>query len=218
VTLDNGATATATVSVLSDFRYRPDPAQIYRNSHPYALVQIPNDSANLYLADAGLNAVVQINTQTGRWRHLTKFPNQPSRTTQGPPVAEAVPDGIRYFNGRLLVTLLTGFPFAPGASKVMSVDPATGAAEVLIDNLTSSIDIVARSRFLRPLQYLVLEHTANLLAGAPGRLKIISPAGTTVVADNLPAPSALVYDQATGFAYITTRGNGTILKLDLNNQ
>jgi hypothetical protein len=43
-------------------------------------------------------------------------------------VIEAVADSIRAYNGRLLVTLLRGFPFLPGNSTVMSVDPATGAA------------------------------------------------------------------------------------------
>ena len=166
VTLDNGANATATISVLADFRYRPDAALIYRNTHPYSLAKNPIDPLNLYLGDAGLNAIVQVNLQTGRWRTITKFPAQRNGGTTGPPVTDAVPDSVRYYNGRLLVTLLTGFPFAAGNSKVMSVDPTSGAAEVFLENLTSTIDIAPRSRFLRPTQWFVLEHTANLLAGA----------------------------------------------------
>jgi hypothetical protein len=217
VTLDNGATATATVSVLADFRYRPDPVQIYRNSHPYSLAKNPIDPLNLYLGDAGLNAIVQVNLQTGRWKTLTKFPAQRNGGTTGPPVVEAVPDSVRYYNGKLLVTLLTGFPFAAGNSKVMSVDPTTGAAEVLLENLTSTIDIVPRSRFLRPFQWFVLEHTANLLAGAPGRVKLIGPAGTEIIADGLKGPTSLVYDPASNVLYIASRDDGTILKLELQN-
>jgi hypothetical protein len=93
------------------------------------------------------------------------------------------PDSIRYFNGKLLVTLLTGFPFAAGNSKVMSVDPVTGAFEPVLENLTSTIDVAPRARFLRPLQFLVLEHSANLLSGAPGRLKLVGFNSTEILAD-----------------------------------
>src|SRR5204863_1249285 len=106
VALDNGAGDKATVSRLSEFRYRPDPVAIYRNSHPYALAKIPGDANHLYLADAGLNALVQVDLPSGRSRKLTSFPNQPNRGPIGPPVSEAVPDSIQISGGRLLVTLL----------------------------------------------------------------------------------------------------------------
>jgi hypothetical protein len=175
VTLDNGAGATAAISVLSDFRYRPDPVSIYRNSHPYALAKLPTDPKNLYLADAGLNSIVQINAETGRWKTITKFPNQPYKGTTPPPVAEAVPDSIRYYNGRLLVTLLTGFPFTPGNSKVMSVDPATGEAQPFLENLSAAIDIAPRVRFLRTTEFLVLEYSSNFLQGGAGRVRRSRP-------------------------------------------
>ena len=117
VSLDNGAGDKATVSMLSEFRYRPDPVAIYRNSHPYALAKLPGDANHLYLADAGLNAVVQVDLPSGRSRKLTGFPNQPNHGPIGPPVSEAVPDSIRPFGSQLLVTLLTGFPFAPATPR-----------------------------------------------------------------------------------------------------
>jgi hypothetical protein len=217
VTLDNGAGATAAVSVLAEFRYRPDPALIYRNSNPYALTKIPGEANSLYLADAGLNSVFQINLQTGKSRLIARFPRQPNRGTPGGPVTDAVPDSIRFFNGKLLVTLLTGFPFAAGNSKVMSVDPVTGAFEPVLENLTSTIDVAPRARFLRPLEFLVLEHSANLLAGAPGRLKRVGFNSTEILADGMRGPSAMHYDTAAGTVYITSRTDGTILKLDLGN-
>lgn len=217
VTLENGA-ATATVSVLADFRYRPDPVMIYRNTHPYSLTKNPTDANTLYMGDAGLNSVVAVNLQTGKWRVLARFAPQPNGGTMGAPVVDAVPDSIRWFNGRILVTLLTGFPFAPGNSKVMSVDPMTGASEVFIPSLTSTIDILPRSRFLRPLQYFVLEHSANLLAGAPGRVRLIGP-GTSneVIAGNLNGPTSLFYDATLNALYVTSRNDGTIVRIDLQN-
>src|ERR1017187_4119989 len=74
VPMDNGAGDKATISMLSQFRYRGDPVTIYRNSHPYALVENPGDSNHLYLADAGLNALVQVDLPSGRSRVFTSFP------------------------------------------------------------------------------------------------------------------------------------------------
>lgn len=218
VTLENGAGASAAISVLADFRYRPDPVMIYRNTHPYSLTKSPTDANTLYMGDAGLNSVVAVNLQTGKWRTLSRFAPQPNGGTMGAPVVDAVPDSIRWFNGRLLVTLLTGFPFAPGNSKVMSVDPATGASEVFIPNLTSTIDIAPRSRFLRPLQFFVLEHSANLLAGAPGRVRLIGP-GTSneVVAGDLNGPTSMFYDAGLNALFVASRNDGTIVRIDLRN-
>lgn len=214
VTLDNGAGDKATITLLSEFRYRPDPVAIYRNSHPYALAKIPSDANHLYLSDAGLNTLVQVDLPSGRWHKMTSFPNQPNRGAIGPPVSEAVPDSIQLFAGRLLVTLLTGFPFAAGNSKVMLVDPVSGAADVLLENLTSAIDIAWRTRFFGAVDYYVLEFSTDLLAVAPGRLRLINLGSTTVVADNLPGPSSMVLDNSAAKIYIATKA-GTILQLDL---
>jgi hypothetical protein len=214
VPLDNGAGDKATISMLSEFRYRPDPAAIYRNSHPYALAKFPGDANHLYLADAGLNALVQVDLPSGRSRKLTAFPNQPNRGPIGPPVAEAVPDSIRPFGGKLLVTLLTGFPFAAGNSKVMAVDPGTGKADVLLDNLTSTVDIAWRARFFGGVDFYVLEISTDLLNNAPGRLRLFNGGIASVVAGGLPGPSSMALDATAGKLYVATLA-GTILQLDL---
>jgi hypothetical protein len=214
-TLDNGAGDKATISLLAHFRYRPDPQTIYRNSHPYALAKNPGDDSHLYLADAGLNGLVQVDLPSGRARRLTSFAGIANPTPSGPPFSDAVPDSIRPFAGKLLVTLLTGFPFVAGNSRVMVVDAATGKADVMLGQLTSAIDIAWRSRFFGGLDFYVLEFSGNFLANAPGRLKLVNAAGTTVVADNLPAPSTMVLDPAANKLYIATIGAGNILQLDL---
>jgi hypothetical protein len=214
VSLDNGAGDKATLSMLSEFRYRPDPVAIYRNSHPYALAKVPGDANHLYLADAGLNALVQVDLPSGRSRKFTAFPNQPNRGPIGPPVSEAVPNSIQLLAGRLMVTLLTGFPFATGNSKVMLVDPTSGSAEVLLENLTNTIDIAWRSRFFGGVDFYVLEFSTDLLNNAPGRLKLINAGDSSVVADKLPGPSSMVLDNSASTLYILTK-SGSILQLDL---
>ncbi len=216
VTLDNGAGDKATVSVLASFRFRADPITIYRNTHPYALAKFAGDPNHLYMADAGLNALIQVDLPGGRWRRLTSFPVLPNHSPIGPPVAEAVPDSVRSFGDRLLVTLLSGFPFAAGNSKVMAVDPATGKADVVFDNLTSAIDIAWRARFFGALEVYVLEFSGNILSNDPGQLKLFLGGSSTptVIADHLPGPSSMVLDPNAARLYIATK-SGSILQLDL---
>ena len=214
VTLDNGTGGKATVSILASFRPRPDSALIYRNSHPYGLTRMPGSPDYLFLTNAGLNSLVKVDTVTGHAETLAHFPNQPNRGAIGPPVTEAVPDNVFAFGNRLLVSFLTGFPFAAGNSKLMSVDPVTGASEVFLDNLTTAIDVAWRTRVLGRLQFYVLEYSANQLAQAPGRLKVFDPT-ERVLLDNLKGPSSMLLDAASGKLYITTRPDGNLLVFDL---
>jgi len=215
VTLDNGAGDKATAVMLSEFRYRPDPVAVYRNSHPYSLAKFPGDANHLYLADAGLNAVVQVDLPSGRSRKFTAFPNQPNHGPIGPPVSEAVPTSIRVYGGRFLVTLLTGFPFATGNSKIMSVDPVSGSATVFLDGLTSTIDVATRARFFGGVDVYVLEYSSDILTETPGRLRLLGSGGASVVADALPGPSSMALDAGAGKIYITTKGDGSILQVDV---
>jgi len=218
VTLTNGdAGGKATVSILASFRNRPDATVIYKNSHPYGLIKIPGDATHLYMTNAGLNSVVTIDTQTGHARTAVKIPAQKNNGTTGAPVIDAVPDSIRVYGDKLLVTLLTGFPFFAGNSKVLSVDPATGQITTFIDNLNSSIDIVWRARPLARPVFYVLEYSANFLAGGPGRVKVFNTTEPTILVDDLKAPTSMALDAAAGKLYITSRADGTVLLVDIGN-
>ena len=214
VNLDNG-TDKATISMLSEFRYRPDPVAIYRNSHPYSLAKFPGDANHLYLSDAGLNAIVQVDLPSGRSRKFTAFPNQPNRGTIGAPTSESVPTSIRVYGGQFLVTLLTGFPFATGNSKIMAVNPNSGTASVFLENLTSAIDVASRGRFFGGVDYFVLEFSSDIRTSQPGRLRVLGSGGESVLAENLPGPSSMAYDTSAGKIYITTKGDGSLLQVDV---
>jgi hypothetical protein len=214
VTLLNDSGDKATASVLTHFRYRPDPVTVYRNSHPYGVAKFPGDANHLYLVDAGLNSLMQIDLPSGRARKITAFPNQPNNGPTGPRTSEAVPTSVRPYGNQFLVTLFTGFPFFTGNSKIMMVDPVTGQSSVFLDNLTAAIDVAYRTRFFGGVDLYVLEFSANNLMAAPGRLRLFNGGTSTVVADNLAAPSALALDDAAGKLYITTKG-GSLLQLDL---
>ncbi len=108
----------------SDFRdLVPDARTIVRGSHPFGVALTEK---GLYVVDAGYNSVHKIDLRTGRVRTLTTFAPLPNPAPFGPPFTDAVPDSIRPFRDELLVTFLSGFPFAPGAARIISVDAKTG--------------------------------------------------------------------------------------------
>ncbi len=142
VTLSNGGGDRITVELVVNFPdFTPDPLPFFpanvRHSNPYDLVVVGNQ---LYATDGGQNSVWQADISTGAFSTLTTFapiPNPlfnptPPPPPVGGPFIEAVPTGITYADGQLLVTLFRGFPFVPGTSVVEQVDPLTGSHAPLI--------------------------------------------------------------------------------------
>jgi hypothetical protein len=216
VTLTNSSGEKATVSVLTEFRFRPDAVEIIKHSHPYGLAKLDSDPNHLYVNDAGLNLVHQIDVTTGRKRTLVQFPQVPNLGSTPPPVVDAVPDNIRAYGDQLLVTFLTGFPFTPGDSRVMRVDPQTGATTPFIFGLSSAIDIAYRARpnGERP-QFFVLEYSAGLAANQPGRVQVFNSPTGQILASGINGASSLALDTTNNKLYIASRTDGTILEMDI---
>ena len=218
LTLDNGRGDKLTVELIVDFPDSvPNPLPFFlnnaRNSNPFALELIGNQ---LYVVDAGLNRVVTVDLASGDFETLTTFPPIQNPLPFGPPVVEAVPTSIREHDGQLLVTLFRGFPFPPGAAEVQSVDPDTGSRETFIANLTSAIDVLPVKDRGGDTDFLTLEFSANLLAGAPGRLQFFeTPAGPpTVLANCLITPTSMARDPRTGVLFIAELAFGRIVTID----
>jgi hypothetical protein len=225
---------------------RPDPALIYRNTHLYGIALAPFQPASflgpqttsLYIDDAGNNAVwtVSLNAQTsplfsgfpgfnrtpntnpaaGTPQLVVRFPNIVNATGTVPPASEAVPTSVHVYGNRLLVTLLSGAPFIPTHSSVVSVDPKTGTVTPLVQGLSSTIDALYRHPSLQEPSLLILEYSTNLATGATGQLLLWNGSGTPqVIAGNLSSPAAMALDEASGTLYIADRTDGQILKLSL---
>lgn len=64
-------------------------------------------------------------------------------------------------------------------------------------------------------QFLALEYSKALSHPAPGRLRSYVNGVETILADDLPAPSAMVVDPGTGALYITSRTGGVMLTIPL---
>jgi hypothetical protein len=214
VTLDGGAGKSAVFELVTKFPYTwPDPVTIYRNSHPFGVTMHPSAPNTLFTVDAGMNLIWQINAITGRTKVLARFPNLPNAGAVGPPTKEAVPTNVKACGGNLLVTLLSGGPFAPANARVMSVNPVTGEIDTYIANLNAAIDVdcAARPAPSNPA-YFVLEYSINQGATPlpPGRVMRYDSPSPTMWMDGLNTPTSLALDESTGTAYIVSRSEGKI--------
>ena len=156
----------ATFKLVADFPdYTPDPIANVRPSNPFALA-LSGDQ--LFVADASQNAIRRVNLQTGAVDNAFVFPPQPNPLPFGPPVFEAVPNGLTLAGGQLLISFLTGFPFPAGRSDIRAANLASGAVSTLISGLTTAIDIIATGDFAAAQKFYVLEYSTNFLARCSG--------------------------------------------------
>ncbi|MDP9099790.1 MAG: ScyD/ScyE family protein, partial [Verrucomicrobiota bacterium] len=183
VTLSNGSRDTITIELIANFPdYAPEPLPSFagnvRNTNPFDLVAVGNQ---LFVTDGGRNHVWRVNLATGDYSILTAFPPIPNPLfnptppppSVGRPTSEAVPTGIAYVDGKLLVTLFRGFPFAQGTSVVEQIDPQTGRHGPLITGLKTAIDVLpikADADDGSATRYLVLQHASGAFLSPPGLL------------------------------------------------
>ena len=153
VTLSNGRGDKVTIELVANFPdFIPNPLPFFpanvRLSNPFDLVAVGD---TLYVTDGGMNLVWQVDISSGAFSVLASLPPIPNPffnptpppPSLGGPVVEAVPTGIAYSEGQLLVTLFRGVPFPPGTSQVVAVDPLTGATTPFITGLKTAIDVLA---------------------------------------------------------------------------
>jgi hypothetical protein len=219
VLLDNGAGDKLRVELIADFpNFVPAPLPFFpgnvRNSNPFGVVAA---AKNLYVVNAGLNAVLKVNIFTGSFETVASFAPRPNPLPFGPPVIDAVPDSIRLVGDQVFVPLLTGFPFVPGLSEVRRVDLSTGSNTTHISGLTSAIDLLPTKARGNSIQMLVLQFSADFLAGLPGKLLLFdAPASQPVViADDLISPTSMARDSKSGDVFITEIFTGRIIRVQL---
>ena len=231
VTLTNSSRAQLGIDLIANLPdSRPAPTPDFPNnvksSHLYGVEMFQKD---LYVVDSGHNNIRRVSLRDGSSSILVTFPSRPNPLPFGPPFVEAVPDSVHRVGNRLLVTLLTGFPFVPGLAEVRSVEIKSGENNGLIPNLTSAIDVLsgggeddatAGSNGAKTTasgdtdSYYTLEFSINQLAQAPGRLRYYStPSAAPVdVLTTLITPTSMARDED-GSIYITSIATGTITKV-----
>jgi hypothetical protein len=216
VQISDGSGTLVTVDVLTRLPLsEPDPNTVYRFSNPWGLA-LSEDGRVLWAVDASMNALLRIDSETGRWQRVMRFAPMPNPGPVGPRVIDAVPTNVRTYGSELLVSFLTGFPFVPGTARVLAIDPAQRSSQPFMSGLTSVVDVLWRDRGTSRAQFFALEFSANQSAqpAAPGRLsRFDTPAGEVVAAD-LRAPVSMALDERSSILYVLEL-SGRILRLRL---
>jgi len=194
----------------------------FRNVNPFDVVVVGDQA---YVTDGGQNLVWQVDIATGTFSALVTFPRIPNPLFVNPnppppsiggPFLEAVPTGIAYSDGHLLVTLFRGFPFPPNVSVVEQIDPLTGNHSPFITGLRTAIDVIPTTEG-GETHYLVLQHTSGTTIlppfTGPGLvLHFDTPAGPpTVVTNCLTRPTSMTFDEKAGLLYVTELGGRLVL-------
>lgn len=217
VTLTNSAGETITVELVVNFpdfspEPRPDYADNVRNSNPFGVIVVGN---KLYVSNGGQNLVQQVDLTTGASSVLARFPAipnpafNPNDPSTGGPTLDAVPTGIQFADGKLLVTLFRGYPFVAGTSAVVQIDPQGGSVQPFISGLKTAIDVLpitpdsAAAR--RDTAYLVLQHASDPGLTPPGALlRFNGPDSQPAnLANCLVFPTSMALDDRTGTLYVT---------------
>ncbi|WP_235737589.1 ScyD/ScyE family protein [Nocardioides alcanivorans] len=176
--------------------------------------------ASIVTTDSGGNSLLAV-SQSGRVRTLAVFDSPGTAPMPFPPFDEvpmqSVPTSVvRGPDGAWYVSELTGFPFAPGTSRIHRVT-ADGRSKVWATGLTNVTDLA----WHRGVLYAVQLSDAGLLneEGLPmGSLVRVAPRGAhRTVVGNLPAPYGVAMSGRS--AYLTTcsvcAGGGAVVKVQL---
>ncbi len=217
VQIEDGSGGTIALDVLARFPIsEPDPNAIYRFANLWGLALSP-DGAALFAVDASMNALLRIDTATGRWQRVMRFPPTPNPGTLGPPMIESVPTSVRLYGEQVLVSFLTGAPFVPYTARVLAVNPTSRTSEPFIFSLSSAVDVLWLPLDGTSSQFFVLEFSQNQSTQppAPGRLLRYDTPEAQVVSDDLRAPVSLAYDPQSTTLYVVEL-TGRLLRLRLN--
>jgi len=224
VMLSNGKGDKLQVELVVNFPdYLSEPTQAnpgnVRNSNPFGVLLVDDF---MYVTNGGLNRLYKVNLDTGAYADLAIFsPIQNTSGLGGPPFVEAVPTGLAYSNGQVLVSLLSGGPFIPGLSRVKTVDPVTGAQSDFLTGLRTSIQSLPITAG-GDTDYLTLQ---NNFAPAPpfpptgaSVRRFEEPGSSSVVVNGctLYRPTSMSIEPKTGMLYATELLRGTVVKVPLD--
>ncbi len=179
-------------------------------SHPFGMA-VGADGL-LYVADAGANALLRVNPKGGAVEVLAVFDGVPSPLPNpgrgGALESDPVPTGVTFgADGTIYVSLLTGFPFVPGASKVVTVDAESGVVADFATGLTMLTDLrTGPDGELYAVQFGVFTDQGPV-PNSGALLRIRAGAASEVLVDGLSFPTSIDFD-GKGNGYVTINGVG----------
>ena len=200
---------TGAVSKLADIlayekATNPDGFAVESNLYGMAL----GANGDLYVADAGGNALYRVNPRTGDLKLVTVFAGLPTaRANQnrgGKNELDPVPTGVAAGpDGSIYVALLPGGPPTPGGAKVVRVAPDGTVGDAVSGPTTiTSVAFGPDQRVYISEFTTGSDTTKQPPVSLPGRILRVLVDGTTqTVADGLAYPTGIAFDKA-GALYV----------------
>ncbi|WP_247235077.1 ScyD/ScyE family protein [Telluribacter sp. SYSU D00476] len=178
------------------------------DSNPYNLTFGPD--GDLYIVDAGGNAVVRRKKIDGSLSIFATFPDvpNPSFPTVGPPTSDAVPTGIVYNGTDFLVSTLTGFPFPAGLSKIYKLS-TTGTVTLYKDGFSGLTDILLMPSGKTLVTEFGFSTPGRIASGEDPAMSLYSPAITPV--------DILLSNANADTYYVLYYGPGLLMKFKATN-
>ena len=184
-----------------------NPGGFILESHPYGITAGPN--GNLWVADAGGNSLLKVDPATGDIELVAVFDGipgpLPNPNRDGAMESDPVPTGVVVSaNGTAYVSLLPGFPFLPGSSKVVMV-----SADGTVSDYATGFSMLTDLR-LGPDGYLYAVSIGQFTEQGPvfnsgAIIRIHEGDASEVLVDGLSFPTSIDFD-GDGNAYVTING------------
>ena len=179
------------------------------DTHPYGLTAGPDGL--LWVADAGGNDLLTVDPATGEVTVVAVFDGipgpLPNPNRDNAMESDPVPTGVAFGDdGTVYVSLLGGFPFVPGSTKVVTVD-ADGNVEDYATGLTMLTDLrMGPDGNLYAVSFGQFTEQGPI-PNAGAIVRIMEGDASEVVLSDLSFPTSIDFNSA-GDAYITINGVG----------
>lgn len=149
------------------------------DSNPYNLTFGPN--GDLFIVDAGANAIVRRKKTDGSLSIFATFPDMPNPAfpAVGDPTIDAVPTGIVYNGTNFMVSTPTGFPFPVGLSKIYRVS-AAGTVTLYKDGFSGITDLLLTPSGKTLITEFGFSTPGRIASGEDAAMSLYAPAITPV--------------------------------------
>ncbi|GAB3263167.1 hypothetical protein GCM10027347_29530 [Larkinella harenae] len=188
------------------------------DSNPYGLTFGPN--GDLFITDAGGNAIVRRNMTTGQLSIYAKFPDVPNPIfdatdpSTGPPTIDAVPTGIVFDGTDFYVTTLVGYPFPKNLSSIFKVS-GSGPAPVTPTVHKNGFSALTDLTFTPGGQLIATEFGFGPPPPAAPTGRIVSGENAaTSLLPAVPTPVDILRSDMADTYYVLYYGPGIIVKLN----
>lgn len=197
-----------------------NPDGLVLEAHPYGITAGPDGW--LWITDAGANTLMRVNPASGEIENVATFDGlpgpMPNPARNNALEADPVPTAVVFDDaGNAYVSLLSGFPFIPGSSKVLMVTP-DGAISDYATGLTMLTDLRrGPDGELYAVQFGMFTEQGPV-PNAGSIVRIHEGDASEVLVSGLSFPTSLVFDQ-NGNAFVTINGlgapgSGAIVRFD----